>query len=1646
MKAIKVKWISGWMALLVLIGVVFPSHAVFSENAPTATDSVYSVTDSVYPPILKLDGTNKVSALTNLSASITQNGKEITVDDKISHTEPVTVEISFGVPVEGDVDPVDPIRKGDVASFKLSTGFAVLNHTSFDLEFSGYKVGEIELVSDSATQEVTVNILFNGDDEVFDENSGINSVIGNFKAQLQYDASGDGGDEGDHEVMILDKTYTVNVPPAEIIYTSSKTGTADLANKLVTWEVKVGATQSGNPIDLKDYVFTDELAQVGEYIEGSFEVNGTPADPVVTGTEITHTFADNSVGEQIIRFQTTIPDEKYYAGGAQHVSNQAQLLNQQNEVVQTPSFQVSFTPKWIEKTGTANNEYNNGIYDPSNRTITWTITANQPGAELNNLTITDQLPEGLEWQSAKWTTGSAETPITAEPVNGVYVHPDSVVNQQVVLTIVTKVKETGPTTGPLTFRNTASVDWEGRTGTKPSASDEVGIGYSAITKSGDIDYSSRQVKWTINVDAKGQNIPDLKVYDLLVYGSSIDLNQVDGLPAGISANELIPRYHQKYVDPSASASGSADFDVIPIEQDGERVADLLVFSGLSTNTLSYNSLITNPDIYAGNKTSKVENTAMLYSGTTRLNYTTASVNYTSSLLAKELLKREAIADPIAGVNNKTTAAAEGFDYIDKSVIFRLSINADALDFSSVKNADAEVLGKVTVTDTLPAGWEFVDIEPGQSYLAFEGSKGSGASVNATGNPVTLPAADAAQVEGGTATFTFAALDQPYVILLKAKPTDVTLADYFDNNKDSLMTNQLNLSATNWAKGVSTEQRVSIHSQLVDKSNTVPQAGTLHWTVVYNPYQLQDVGETIEDILPAGLELRTDAQGNLLIDGNITAREMTLKPDGTLEEGSVIPLIAGTNVAYDNQNRVLSFALEDTSKAYRFTYLTDITGEPGEVNNKVRLLNGNVDTVVDAASYTINSADASATLQRNGWLEITKTGEAGALAGAEFSLFSEDGSTVIRKGITGANGKVRLKVIPDGKYVLKETVAPAGYTLDETEHEVTVSAAVAFVDGKTGTGSHLLNVANYVTGTAGNLKIAKNVAGTDGSLSKKFDFTITLDGATGTYSYTGAGGASSGTIQSGGTISLAHGESITITGLPKGTKYEVVEDDYSAEGYLTVGNGATGEIVADDTQTVTYTNTKDKPGSLVISKTVEGNGGDASKKFNFTVTLDGAPGTYSYTGTGGADSGTIQSGGTVLLAHGESITINGLPKGTKYNVVEDDYSAEGYTTVPNGASGEIVTEGTGSANFVNTREKPGSLTINKTVAGNAGDPSKKFNFTVTLDGAPDTYSYTGTGGADSGTIQSGGTVSLAHGESITINGLPKGTKYNVVEDDYSSEGYSTVASGASGEIVSGDTSSVTYVNTKDKPGSLIISKTVTGNSGSLSKKFNFTVTLDGAPGVYNYSGTGGVSGTIQSGGVISLAHGESITIEGLPKDTKYVVTEADYSMDGYKTTSIDGTGVIKTDEVQTAAFTNRRHYTYHPSRPGDSTPSRPSQPVDPSDPIENEQPGNPVEPGPDGPTVPGEIIDPTEDGGNNGSDPNTEIGESGLNNEKPDASDNENGDKLSSSSENAVQPGRGTPKTGDTTKHSLAWWGLGLSTMALLGLFCADYVLRRRKRV
>lgn len=104
---------------------------------------------------------------------------------------------------------------------------------------------------------------------------------------------------------------------------------------------------------------------------------------------------------------------------------------------------------------------------------------------------------------------------------------------------------------------------------------------------------------------------------------------------------------------------------------------------------------------------------------------------------------------------------------------------------------------------------------------------------------------------------------------------------------------------------------------------------------------------------------------------------------------------------------------------------------------------------------------------------------------------------------------------------------------------------------------------------------------------------------------------------------------------------------------------------------------------------------------------------------------------------------------------------------------------------------GNLEVTKVVSGTAGDTSKAFNFTVTLGDD----SINGTFG-DMSFTDGVATFALKHGERKTASALPAGITYTVTEAEANQDGYTTVATKASGSIVKDDTVTAVFTNTKD----------------------------------------------------------------------------------------------------------------------------------------------------------------------------------------------------------------------------------------------------------
>jgi hypothetical protein len=210
-----------------------------------------------------------------------------------------------------------------------------------------------------------------------------------------------------------------------------------------------------------------------------------------------------------------------------------------------------------------------------------------------------------------------------------------------------------------------------------------------------------------------------------------------------------------------------------------------------------------------------------------------------------------------------------------------------------------------------------------------------------------------------------------------------------------------------------------------------------------------------------------------------------------------------------------------------------------------------------------------------------------------------------------------------------------------------------------------------------------------------------------------------------TVTLKHGQTITIEGLPYIYGYTITEDvdgytpTVKINGEAKKNQEGTDTIYSytyygsDKDMTVAYTNTKIER-SLSLEKTVEGKFADKDQEFKFDLelTTGSTPISGTFQVTGGTVEGTEATApsypngitfdadgkATVYLKHGQKIKIEGLPYNYVCKITEDSAVAKGYeiqsksqTTASSGTSnytsGATMTVGYGDASvsYINTKE-------------------------------------------------------------------------------------------------------------------------------------------------------------------------------------------------------------------------------------------------------------------------------------------------------------------------------------------------------------------------
>ncbi len=351
------------------------------------------------------------------------------------------------------------------------------------------------------------------------------------------------------------------------------------------------------------------------------------------------------------------------------------------------------------------------------------------------------------------------------------------------------------------------------------------------------------------------------------------------------------------------------------------------------------------------------------------------------------------------------------------------------------------------------------------------------------------------------------------------------------------------------------------------------------------------------------------------------------------------------------------------------------------------------------------------------------------------------------------------------YEVKEKGDTLNYELDDSEYIVRVNVVRNATDYEVTTEAFLNETASdaviFNNSTLHTLTVSKGVDGEAGETDVDFGFSVYLEDAegnpvSGEFPFAkGKGTPVLGTetikfnASGKAEFSLKADESAVIYKLPDGYSYEVTETDADKNGYETeVPKSAEGTIDGQNAA-AEFINSRDE-GSLVITKTIESTTGviNRDKSFKFTLKfsdgygeeLTDADEVYTYVVTdseGTVASGSVKSGGSIYLSHGQTAKINGLPNGTQCTVTEEETADDGYTARKAELSTEIhASNASGDrVDFINDYKADGklsgsaSLNIDKVLKGRKDDQwletdefefvlSAKAGDSATVDGVAD----------------------------------------------------------------------------------------------------------------------------------------------------------------------------------------------------------------------------------------------------------------------------------------------------------------------------------------
>lgn len=868
---------------------------------------------------------------------------------------------------------------------------------------------------------------------------------------------------GDSPEIIFDfagfkKVYhIIIVPDLSVTPTIEKTGSYNKSEGRFDWKVVI--SKGGFPV-LENLLFEDVLGSSQELIAGTFMVNGHPIEANISGDTFTASLDGPYNDDIVVTYSTRLKIDALFTNGEANTGEKAITVENKSKIAWTAhgggsaedgckieNISISFLHKEGRRIGETD-------------TLEWEITVNTFGQSFEYLYLFDEMGADMAYVTGSMkVNGSPLTPeqeegrtitdsngdimrliLTKESQNDLYSSAGSILK----ITYRTAIDPQSFVGGEKEYSNNAWLEFAWPSGTGPAVtymtpevSKTIKAGLVPLTKrwiAAGTSKSERIITWEITVNASSP--VDIEKAVL----TDTPRPNTDKHPNGTNYNTHV---YLGYVEGSFTLDGNkqegAALDAIFSYDNYTRTISLTDIGKRKASFLVQTET-TDPIFLSGNQWGLFENVVDMDATIFMSDGSSAEISGSAASLynpkSNALSKRPGTYSQASG---QYAAYVPGdYDYSSRSIEWTITVNEDKVN----------PLDGVVITDTLSDGQELV----GSTNDVVVREAG-------TNTPVTLAGEIAYNPDTHLLTIPLGSIGGKTIEIIYT----TRLADTFDFGAEDTFT------ITNTAKMKSdynsypeAKASISVPNTILEKSAEYERSGQdifVAYAVFINQSQKP---------FPDGVVLRDTMNGMFQLDlSSVKLYSAEILPDGEFRKlaGGEIPLTDDA-VSYsysgteDAPTSVLKVAIPEGTRACILEYMVIASSYSGSsLINTIEFKSGG-SAPKDSGKHELDFGSApqlNGNAAKYGTAEIIKidalTKE--PLAGAIFALYQYTGDSPPPNDIskmdtdklkfmaaaeTDMEGKAVLKtIIPaislENRYFIKETTAPDGYVLSDTNYLV-----------------------------------------------------------------------------------------------------------------------------------------------------------------------------------------------------------------------------------------------------------------------------------------------------------------------------------------------------------------------------------------------------------------------------------------------------------------------------------------------------------------------------------------------------------------------------------------------------------------------------------